>query len=354
MVKSLVTKLKGSVSNTDLLRLGEMRIYIKKETSPTAKSRSLQLNVSNTTVLEIVGNGYFTDKTLSENKGKTTSLTSGYHTIYVSNDDVVLAILNKYGIVELYCENYTLEGSANRLHKSFDLEGLKYSTRLRVLQGGCLITGDISLLGKSTNLTTIYLPNSLITGDISSLRNLVNLEVLNLETSSVTGDISSLSKLTKLNKVYLRETKTYGNASCFASASLTMLLLDSATLNLADFVNSSLLQIIEVYNVDSINGDLALLPNSLSTVLITGDGIKKCTWTSRDSSAKIIAMPFPLITENIDKMLQDQAKCQSAITSSTNVLYKKITAIGTRTSASDDAVATLQNKGYTVSITPAQ
>lgn len=354
MIKSLVTKLKGSVSNTDLLRLGEMRIYINKETSPTQKSRSLQFNVSDTTVLEIVGNGYFTDKTLSENKGKTTSLTSGYHTVYVSNDDIVLAILNKYNIVMLFSDDYTLEGSNGSLHKSFDLESLKYSTKLNILQFGFPVTGDISTLSNLTSLTTIYLSNSLVTGDISTLGDLVNLETLNLERSSVTGDITTLSKLKKLKKVYLRETKTYGNASSFASASLTQLYLNGATLNLADFANSSLLQTIEVYSATSINGDVALLPNSLSTVLITGDGTKNCTWTSRNPSAKIIAMPFPLITENIDKMLQDQANCQSAITSTTSVLYKKITATGTRTSASDDAIATLQNKGYTVSITPAQ
>ena len=33
--------------------------------------------------------------------------------------------------------------------------------------------------------------------------------------------------------------------------------------------------------------------------------------------------------------------------------YKTISLIGTRTSASDAAVQTLQSKGYTVSITPA-
>ena len=54
--------------------------------------------------------------------------------------------------------------------------------------------------------------------------------------------------------------------------------------------------------------------------------------------------------DNIDKMLQDQAKCQ---TSSTASVRKIIEVIGTRTSTSDAAVQTLQSKGYTVSITPA-
>ena len=60
-------------------------------------------------------------------------------------------------------------------------------------------------------------------------------------------------------------------------------------------------------------------------------------------------MPYYVLTNNIDKMLQDQAQCQADATS----LNKSIVAKGTRTSASDDAVQTLQSKGYTVTILPA-
>ena len=52
-------------------------------------------------------------------------------------------------------------------------------------------------------------------------------------------------------------------------------------------------------------------------------------------------------------MLQNQAQCQIGFTSSDTVYYKTISIVGTRTSASDDAVQALQNKGYTISIIPA-
>ena len=52
-------------------------------------------------------------------------------------------------------------------------------------------------------------------------------------------------------------------------------------------------------------------------------------------------------------MLQDQAACVTGIDSSSDIYLKTISATGTRTSASDAAVQTLQSKGYTVSITPA-
>ena len=53
-------------------------------------------------------------------------------------------------------------------------------------------------------------------------------------------------------------------------------------------------------------------------------------------------------------MLINQAKCVVGFTSSDNSFKKAITARGTKTSASDAAVATLQQKGYTVLVIPAQ
>ena len=50
-------------------------------------------------------------------------------------------------------------------------------------------------------------------------------------------------------------------------------------------------------------------------------------------------------------MLQDQAQCVSTAPSG-NVQYKTIAVKGTRTSASDAALSTLQGKGYTVIVTP--
>ena len=52
-------------------------------------------------------------------------------------------------------------------------------------------------------------------------------------------------------------------------------------------------------------------------------------------------------------MLQDQAQGVVGFSSGDAPEYKTIYVSGTRTSASDAAVQTLQSKGYTVSITPA-
>ena len=81
MNKALVTKLSGRVANSELLRLGEIRILIDKEETPTAKSRSLMIGVNKVTAIEIIGDGYFTDESLSDNKGKSINLSPGNNTI---------------------------------------------------------------------------------------------------------------------------------------------------------------------------------------------------------------------------------------------------------------------------------
>ena len=91
----------------------------------------------------------------------------------------------------------------------------------------------------------------------------------------------------------------------------------------------------------------------MSSFLIETDKGSSFTWSNRPSDAKILSIgymthdPAPYLS-NVDKMLQDQANC--VVDSASR---KTIAVRGTRTSASDAAVATLQQKGYTVSVTPA-
>ena len=154
---------------------------------------------------------------------------------------------------------------------------------------------------------------------------------------NVSGDIANLKGLTALT----RFVATYG---------------DKITLKAADFS--------EMPNLRSINigtggtpytgkfGDAATLSPELIYLFLGGNSAT-IEWTVRPSTSKIIGILGSPKLSNIDKMLQDQAQCVTGITSSTPEYLKTITATGTRTSASDAAVQTLQSKGYTVSITPA-
>ena len=68
MNKCLVTKLNGSCDNTDLLRIGEMRVHFSKVDSPTASTQGKTFAFVKDAQLEIIGDAYFTDKTLSNAK----------------------------------------------------------------------------------------------------------------------------------------------------------------------------------------------------------------------------------------------------------------------------------------------
>lgn len=350
MNKTLVTKLNGSIDNNELLRLGEIRILIDKEKAPSAKSRSIDISVNKDTPVEIIGDGYFTDSSLSANKGKSMVISEGLNTIYVSNDNIVLAVLNKYNITGLFYEHLDDDTeSVDAKHKHINLEQLKYCLSLKNITFiGASVTGDISELSNLKALTYLTLGKTPTTGDISSLKELTSLLTLQLEDTSIKGDISSLAGLTNLKRLYLRNSKVNGNLGILKCYNVISLYLSNVTFNANDFVSFSKLEEAILYN-STISGDIALLPDNVNLLLIDEVSKTSCTWSSRKSSAKIISMPQYLITDNIDKMLQDQAQCQAVATSP----YKTIVAKGIRTSASDAAVQTLQSKGYTVSILPA-
>ena len=100
-------------------------------------------------------------------------------------------------------------------------------------------------------------------------------------------------------------------------------------------------------NVTGLTGDMGTLPDNI--LFFTG-GSGKFTWTT--SSRTYILATEKAHCDKIDDMLNDMAT-KTAKFAGDSTWYKRIELIGTRTSASDAAVATLQSKGYTVSITPA-
>ena len=101
---------------------------------------------------------------------------------------------------------------------------------------------------------------------------------------------------------------------------------------------------------NNLSGDLASLPNNI-LFLNCSYSNSKFTWTKGSSRTNILACVY-LCCTNIDDMLNDMANMTASFISQ-ETYHKTISLIGTRTSASDAAVQTLQSKGYTVSITPA-
>ena len=422
MGKCLITKLNGSVSNKELLRIGEMRMKIAKVENPTAATQGFTIIVNKPVVLKIIGDGYFTDNTLTVNKGKTITLNVGSNGVWVSNDNVEIAILDKYSITAL-SSLYPNQTSAERgSNIYFNLSDLKYSTALTSLSipnsqvtgdianlkgltaltslnlANSQVTGDITNLKGLTALTSLSMPNSQVTGDIANLKNLTALTYLSMYNSQVTGDIANLKGLTALTYLNLANSQVTGDiANLKGLTALTSLNLANSQVT-GDITNLKGLTALTSLSMPNsqVTGDIANLKNltaltslSLSNTNVTGDianlknitrlgkelmlkglnltgnigdlpnevlfvtnkeGKGNFTWTT-SSRTNILAMEN-IACDNIDKLLQDMSK-MNANFAGQQAYHKTISLIGTRTSASDAAVQTLQSKGYTVSIIPA-
>lgn len=284
MGKCLITKLNGSVQNDSLLRIGEFCIKVSKVESPTADSQRFIVNNSKDAQLRIIGDGYFTNETLSENKGKALNITANTETtVYFSNGDYEVVVSEKYSLTQVgtYIKTSWKEYNGKL---SFDIDSLKYSPNISFLAiSKTGVTGDIAVLGKLTGLTNIPAINH----------------------TGVTGDIA-----------------VYKNS------------------------NFKTLQLLGT----SVYGDLSVLPNNILWVQADPNTTGTFTWTGIKNRTNIFAVENCKCNK-IDAFLNDMATLEAKFAGE-QIWYKTISLIGTRTSASDAAVQTLQSKGYTVSITP--
>lgn len=308
MKKCFVTKLQGSVDNPSLLRLGEVRIKLNEVNNPTAHTQGFSLEAIKPVTLEIIGDGYFTNDTLTQNLGKT-KVISSLESIWVSNG-AEIAVLDKYNlkkIINYYQGEDASKIFANNLH--LDLSDLSYSNALTdFVMYNTQISGNIEDLKTLTALTYLNITGTQISGNIGDLKTLTALTSINIGggETAITGDIGELSTLTKLSEMNLYNCK--------------------------------------------LTGDLATLPASFHHLLLNNSAGSTLTWSTRPSSSKIISIISNAVFTNVDKMLQDQAKCQVGFSASDPNWYKIISVTGKRTSVSDEAVHALQQKGYTITI----
>lgn len=357
MNKCLVTKLKGVVNNDSLPILGGMFIKINKVDTPTPYTQSIGLSVDKPVKIKIIGEGFFTDKGLTENKGKEITYGAGSDSkIFVSNEDVTICVLDKYSISQIQNWDNSLDYPTKQgTNKSFQLADLKYCTNLLSINfesNG--VIGDIAELKYAKTLVLLVINGNYITGNLSSLKNLSNLQTLSLSNTKINGDLSSLSNLTNLTSISIPSTYIAGDLSSLSNLrKLKNFYIDGTLSSPITGDVSSLNQLVELtyatITYGKFTGDLAKLPVKLKQLIIYGTTKSTVTWSSRPSSSTIVSINGNIFVDNVDKMLQDLSLCQVP----ENVSTKIISIHGSRTSASDAAVQTLQSKGYAVSITPA-
>ena len=322
MGKCLITKLNESVNNDNLLKIGEFSISLNEIESPSESSQKIQAAFTGNSEVRNV-NGNFTDSTLSNNTGKNISITNGdLHDIYVKNVSSLICFGNKYGLRQLFIPDNT--------GVTIDISELKFCPILTILSLGTATLQNSVDIASITNLSILkYSGSSVI--DTKHIKNLPLVEFNAFRGSAVTGDVANIPRTIKW--LTLDYTKVYG-----------------------EFIPSnypSLISTAGVFRGNSVYGDISKIGNENFITMV--DNNSKFSWkTERNSSYKILAIEgIPNFGEDLDAMLINQAKCVVGFTSSDNSFKKAITARGTKTSASDAAVATLQQKGYTVLVIPA-
>ena len=313
--KCLVTRLNGVTKNNSIPRFGFIKVKVEAVASPTKVTQGFLFNPTENTVITIDGDGYFTDESLSQNLGKTKSVNAGtLSPVYVSNGNFYVNIPKKVTTF-IPKNNSSQNGTAEANNKSFDIDQLKFSTNIGFMEISCTgAYGDIASFANMTSLKDLYVSSAKgLYGNIASL-NKCPITIFYAENTNLGGDIANLRNCSIC--VLQGSTGFYGNIE-----------------NMPNIAHG-------YFQGNAIYGDVSKL-NKAS--LLTG---ATCNWSwknERSSDKTIIAFTDGNFGSDLDAMLINQAKCAAGS-------IKTIKVQGTRTNASDAAIAALQGKGYTVSI----
>ena len=298
MGKCLVTKLNGVVTNDNLLHVGETVVSVLNDEENALFAQLILAGEYSCDHAHMLGEERV-EANVKRSINKWTDLKSiekGTYNIHLYDKYKASGVLIKKDVLDTKQLDFLLNCTqflANFIKDAhFDISVLIKSEKLQLIKLSGNITGDIASLKSNTGLTSLSLSGN---------------HSVTIKAESLPSSLSSINCKSFYNE-------DFGDISVVCP-NLTYLYLGK--------------------NVNGMNNK----PN--------------VKWTNRPSSYKTIGIFDSPNVDNIDKMLQDQANCQSEITSSTPDYLKLISATGTRTSASDAAVQTLQSKGYTVSITPA-
>lgn len=307
MSNCLITKLKGIVNNPSLPKIDELVIQVNKNT-PLYIDSSISCRVVN---------GYFSNESFSTNLG--TSMDSNSGTIFVTGGST-LFLSPKNEIGRLW--------GGNNSSVTINVEDLAYIGNLPGLKwmSGCVV-GNIDALKDKPFFVFDAQDNPGLYGNLSSILN-PNIAILGLAGTAVKGNVSDFINCKSLEDNVSMPPKISGDLSIFNSEFPNVKMLTSENSS-PDYILTG--------DMSKLNSKIEFLSFSGHTTNFTWKGTKR---------GKIIACSNCNFGNDLDAFLNNMAELEAGV-------YNWISVIGTRTSASDAAVTTLQSKGYTVSITPA-
>lgn len=344
MAKCLVTKLNGKIDDKSIRKLDELKLSVQ-ETESSLNDRKLRVVLENAGSCRLT-NGNILSST-GTSMGDTTAISKLTSVdIYFDNTNSDVFVSSKYDLTYMKFNFRGLLFDIDELKYSpvnyLDLENTQAYGNVSTFEGNKLlrnfnvkntkVSGNLNVFKDNTTLTDFVISGTKITGAIADLSSLSSLKNLAVSNTQITGDIAVLSSMSKLETIYLDDnTSVSGN-------------IDS----LSDMNNLCYLNV----SNSRIIGDISLLMKNKKECSILATNATLSWKQTRPSSSYILAIENAVL-EDVDAMLTNQANCQVGFISSSGSGKKLIKVSGTRTSASDAAVATLQHKGYTVSIAKA-
>lgn len=240
--------------------------------------------------------------------------------VYPDSNALAILYSNEDGYIRLKEGNlsFTHRDNAFTLPATLD-KGYTYNFKF---------TGNGSIVLKNKYaLQKLYLEYK-GTIDLSALKYSKNMEYLRIS-SNAYGSISDVLAMTKLKELVLN--------------------LKNITGDIQEITNLPEITYISLIHEKFISLDISKLSVNCG-YFSASSGLNKCSWkTERASDSYVMILKDINLGNDVDAMLINQAKCEKTSTYHGTA----ISVVGTRTSASDAAVATLQQKGYTVSVTPA-
>lgn len=227
-MNTLMFKLPDSVTDDALLRLGEIKFHVTCTDSSVAAINMIRNAITSSGGARIIGDGYFTNESGTENLGKIIAYGDGLLSLdfYLKGTEFDLYISDKYTMYLLTIvvpatstawDFIVVDGSFDSMTKlqqlnlyrggglSIDLKELAESPLTRITGGISKLAfkGNVENLAKETiNQIEIYGGGSdVLTGDIESFSVSTGLAYIRINYANLSGNIETLGVCTGLTNI---------------------------------------------------------------------------------------------------------------------------------------------------------
>lgn len=218
----LVTKLKGTVVNDSLVKLGALRLNTSEVTGTYASEPRCRLlyvrAVEENIKVKAYDGGFFSRNTDLSNPMTELTITPAdmYVELYFSNANYRVDIENKY---KLYYLGLGIHRGTKFFGNVYTSE-LAYMNRLDAISGDSYI-GPLSDIGDKVKFEILNCEGSAISGNIADLSEYTRLITLTLFGNAVNGNISDISNLTNLIHMSLGVTNVGGEIQDFITGQIS-------------------------------------------------------------------------------------------------------------------------------------